>query len=150
VTRRPAALARVVLALTPALGIGCRPAGLSAGAAAAAAPIGTYGIELPNAANESGALAGRWALTLAEGGRFTVTRGGQTAVEGRYRVAADSIVFSGESGPFACPDAETGAGTYRWRLGARELTLTPLTDGCEGRRATFAARPLTRPAAGSP
>jgi hypothetical protein len=146
VTRRPAALARVVLALTPALGIGCRPAGLSAGAA----PIGTYGIELPNAANESGALAGRWALTLAEGGRFTVTRGGQTAVEGRYRVAADSIVFSGESGPFACPDAETGPGTYRWRLGARELTLTPLTDGCEGRRATFAARPLTRPAAGSP
>ena len=152
-TRLPTALARLALPL--AFGLGCRSAGGSGtatpGAAASGAagpPLGTYGVEMPTA-DSAGAAGATWALTLAEGGRFAVTRGGQVAVEGRYRVAADTIVFSGEEGPFACPDATTGPGTYRWRLGRRDLTLTAVTDDCDGRRAAFAARPLSRPGTGT-
>ena len=132
--RRPKPMfALAALALAGA----CKPS-----ADAPAALSGTYAIELQP--DSAGAPAERWVLTLADGGRFTVTRGGQPGVEGRYRIAADTIVFSEEAGPLSCPDAETGPGTYTWRLGARDLTLTPVTDRCDGRRATFAVRPLTR------
>jgi ketosteroid isomerase-like protein len=116
---------------------------------APAALLGTYAVELPPS-GAGGTPAERWGLTLAPGGRFAVTRAGRAAVDGRYRVAADAIVFSEETGPDACPDAETGPGTYRWRLAAGSLTLTSVVDRCDGRRAAFTARPLTRAAAGTP
>jgi hypothetical protein len=98
----------------------------------------------------AGAAAVPWLLRLAEDGRYAVTRGGQRAVDGRYRLAADTIVFSGEAGPQACPDEATSPGTYRWRREAHTLTLTPLADECSGRRAAFAGRPLTRADASTP
>jgi hypothetical protein len=149
-TRLPAALTRLTVAT--ALGLGCRPAS-GAGAAgapgAALTPIGTYHIEMPGEST-AGAPAAPWALRLADGGRYAVTRAGQVAVEGRYRLTADTIVFSGEAGPQACPDEVTSPGTYRWRRAGRTLTLTPVADGCDGRRAAFAGRPLTQADADAP
>ena len=142
-TRHAAPAVRLTRAAILALGCG---AGSSS---AESVPLGTYDLELP-ASDPAARATERWALTLAEGGRFTVTRGGQASVEGRYRVAADTLVFSEETGPRACPDSETGPGTYQWRLGERDLTLTPVADRCDGRRAAFTARALTRAAAGRP
>jgi hypothetical protein len=137
VTRHTATSIR--LALTGILAQGCQAGSSSADGGL----LGTYGVELP-ASDSAAAGTERWVLTLGAGGRFTVTRGAQASVEGRYRVAADTLVFSGETGPRACPDGETGPGTYQWRLRERDLTLTPVIDRCDGRRAAFTARPLTR------
>jgi hypothetical protein len=138
----------VRLTLAAALVLGCR-AGSSG---TERALLGTYHVELPasDSAGREATSTERWVLTLGESGRFTVTRAGQASVEGRYRVAADTLVFSGETGPRACPDGETGPGTYRWRLGEGDLTLTSVADRCDGRRAAFTARPLTRADAGTP
>jgi hypothetical protein len=146
---RHAALAR--FAAVTVLGLGCRPTGgVGAGAPGAAlTPLGSYRIQMPGEA-AAGVPAAPWALRLADGGRYVVTRGGQLAVEGRYRLAADTIVFSGEAGPQACPDETTSPGTYRWRREARTLTLTPVADECPGRRAAFAGGPLTRADADTP
>ena len=142
-TRHAATSVRLTLAA--ALAVGCR-----AGSSGTEGGLpGTYDIELP-ASDSAATGTERWVLTLGEGGRFTVTRAGQASVEGRYRVAADTLVFSGEAGPRACPDSETGPGTYRWRLGERDLTLTSVADRCDGRRAAFTARPLTRTDTGTP
>jgi hypothetical protein len=147
--RRHAALTRFAAATV--LGLGCRPTGGSGAGAPGAAltPLGSYRIEMPGEA-AGGAPAAPWALRLADGGRYAVTRGGQLAVEGRFRLAADTIVFSGEAGPQACPDEATSPGTYRWRRDAGTLTLTPVADECAGRRAAFARGPLTRTAADAP
>jgi hypothetical protein len=149
VTRPTAALARLAAA---ALGLGCRSAsgsGAAGAPGAALTPLGTYRIEMPGE-SAAGAPAAPWALRLADGGRYAVTRDGQLAVEGRYRLAADTIVFNGEVGPQACPDEATSPGTYRWRREGRTLTLTPVADDCNGRRAAFAGRPLTRADADTP
>jgi hypothetical protein len=136
-----------------AIGPGCGSARGSGGAGAPAAaltPLGTYRVEMPGESTAAGAPAVPWLLRLAEDGRYAVTRGGQRAVEGRYRLAADTIVFGGEAGPQACPDEATSPGTYRWRREAHTLTLTPVADECSGRRAAFAGRPLTRADASTP
>jgi hypothetical protein len=143
-TRLPAALA--CLAVTVALGLGCRSAsgsGAAGAPGAALTPLGTYRVEMPGEST-TGSPAAPWALRLADDGRYAVTRGGQLAVEGRFRLAADTIVFSGEVGPQACLNGATSPGTYRWRREARTLTLTPVADECPGRRATIAGRPLTQ------
>lgn len=57
-----------------------------------------------------------------------------------YVLAADTIIFSDESGPTAC---SAGAGRYLWSLKAETLQLRPLSDPCEGRRTALSA-PWTR------
>jgi iron complex outermembrane receptor protein len=53
---------------------------------------------------------------------------------GSYRVARDTLVLMGETGPAACPGQ---AGFYLWHLNADSLRLRLASDSCEARRSAM-------------
>ena len=63
-------------------------------------------------------LKGKWAITFAKGGTYTVARNGETLARGRYASTANTITLDREQGS-PC----TGAGTYAWKKSGKTLTF---------------------------
>jgi hypothetical protein len=84
-----------------------------------------------------------YSIKYYEGNKVTVTRGGEVAVEGTYKVTGDEIEVTDERGPIACRGEEK-TGRYRWKLEDKVLTLTKVQDGCIGRASALTAQPWTR------
>lgn len=74
-------------------------------------------------------------LSLTTGGRYSVSQGGASAVEGTYRIEGDTVTFTDESGPYACAAAKPPGGTYSWKIEETALTLRRLSDACAERAA---------------
>ncbi len=76
---------------------------------------GTYATTIKSPAQ----LKGKWVLTLAKGGVYTVAVDGQTVARGRYTSTAKTITLDRERGS-GC----TGAGTYAWKKSGKTMTFT--------------------------
>jgi hypothetical protein len=74
----------------------------------------------------------KWSIGFGDNNKFTVKRGADIAVEGSYKVTGDELEVTDEKGPMACL-GEQKTGKYKWKLEEKKLTLTIVTDLCEGR-----------------
>src|SRR4030095_9477985 len=79
----------------------------------------------------------KWSMNFGDHNRVTFTRDGEIAVEGTYKITGDELEVTDEKGPMAC-GGEQKTGKYRWKMEEKKLTLTKVSDLCEGR-----ARALT-------
>ena len=81
-------------------------------------------------------LKGKWVLTLAKSGAFTVAFKGQVGARGRYAATAKTITF--REGAAGCG----GSGTYAWKKSGKTLTFARKREvsGCEVRAAVLAHR----------
>ena len=82
-------------------------------------------------------LKGRWVLTLARGGSYTVQMNGQLVARGKHTSTAKTITLDREQGS-QC----TGAGTYAWKKSAKTLSFTKKRESasCQGRALVLAHR----------
>lgn len=82
-------------------------------------------------------LKGKWALTLAKGGTYTVAWNGQAVARGKYTSTAKTITLDRERGS-GC----TGAGTYAWKKSGKTMTFARMreTASCQARAAVLARR----------
>lgn len=78
--------------------------------------------------------AGPIAITF-EGGSHRITRNGELALTGSYRLARDTITLRDLTGVIACDSSV--AGRYRWELSGSTLTFTLIADSCTGRSRTI-------------
>jgi hypothetical protein len=114
-TERIACVAGVILALA-----------VSSVALAAGGVAGTYSTTIKSPAQ----LKGKWAITFAKGGTYTVAVDGQTVARGRYTSTATTITLDRERGS-GC----TGAGTYAWKRSGKTMTFVRKreTSSCQAR-----------------
>ena len=64
-------------------------------------------------------LKGKWAITFAKGGTYTVALNGEALARGRYASTANTVTLDREQGS-PCK----GAGTYAWKKSGKTLTFT--------------------------
>lgn len=64
-------------------------------------------------------LKGKWAITFAKGGNYTVAVNGDAVARGRYTSTASTVTLDREQGS-PC----TGVGTYAWKKSGKFLTFT--------------------------
>jgi hypothetical protein len=136
------------VALLLVLAAACAPGTQSGPAPAAMVTLpGSYTVNLSDADLATApegmrqAVNGTWVLQFHDGNHYVATRNGMPAVEGAYRIEGNQLVLAvGESGPMAC-NLEA---TYTWQVSNGQLTLTPVDDGCMGRRVTITSRAWTR------
>jgi hypothetical protein len=88
-------------------------------AAAADFPVGSYSLA-------------DFTLTFGDNGQFKVMKGDKLAVEGEYSVQGEQLRLTDKQGPFACGNGQE-TGTYTWKYEGDSLTLTKVSDPCEGR-----------------
>ena len=121
-TERIACVAVVILAL-----------GVSSVALAAGGLSGTYATTIKSPAQ----LKGKWAITFAKGGRYTVAVDGQTVARGRYTSTATTITLDRERGS-GC----TGAGRYAWKRSGKHVTFTRKRESasCQARALVLSHR----------
>jgi hypothetical protein len=100
-------------------------------ALAAGGLSGTYTTTIKSPAQ----LKGKWVLTLAQGGSYTVAVNGQRVARGRYTWTAKTITFDRERGS-GC----TGAGTYGWSRSGKTVSFTRKRESgsCQARAAVLA------------
>ena len=79
---------------------------------------------------------GKWVMTLAADGDFTLTRNNGPWVEGRYTLAGNQITLHDVSGPGTKKCAGKGDGTYTWSFDGKVLTFEAVNDQCDARRGT--------------
>ena len=96
-------------------GVAALSLGLSSVAVAGGGLSGAYSTTIKSPAQ----LEGKWVLTLAKGGVYTVAVDGQTVARGRYTSTAKTITLDRERGS-GC----TGAGTYAWKKSGKVVTFT--------------------------
>ena len=94
---------------------------------------GTYSATIKSPAE----LKGRWVLTLARGGSYTVQLNGQLVARGKHTSTAKTITLDREQGS-QC----TGAGTYAWRKSGTTLSFTRKRESasCQARAVVLAHR----------
>ena len=94
---------------------------------------GTYTTTLKSPAE----LKGRWLLTLARGGSYTVQLNGQLVARGKHTSTAKTITLDREQGS-QC----TGAGTYAWKKSGKTLSFTRKRESasCQARAVVLAHR----------
>ena len=96
-------------------------------------PAGRYATKIATPAP----LKGTWAISFANGGKYTISQNGAVVVRGHYLSVAPQIEFSKETGPKACP----AAGYYNWKRSGKALTFHRLSDPqCAGRSLVLAHR----------
>lgn len=88
--------------------------GVSSVALAAAGVAGTYTTTIKSPAQ----LKGKWAITFAKSGKYTVAVNGETVARGKYSATAKSVTLFREQGS-GC----TGAGTYAWKKSGKTMTF---------------------------
>jgi hypothetical protein len=109
---------------------------MSSVAVASGALSGTYATTIKSPAQ----LKGKWALTLAKGGAYTVAVNGQAVARGRYSSSATTITFDRERGS-GC----TGVGTYAWKKAGKTVTFVRKRESSScGARATVLSHRFTQ------
>src|SRR5262245_42498162 len=73
----------------------------------------------------------KWSIKYDDKSRTKVSRNGEIVVERTYKVRGDELELIDEKGPMACGREQPGK--YKWKLDGKKLTLTKVTDECEGR-----------------
>ena len=114
-TERIACVAVVILALA-----------VSSVALAAGGVAGTYSTTIKSPAQ----LKGKWAITFAKGGTYTVAVNGQAVARGKYTSTARTVTLDREQGS-GC----AGAGTYAWKRSGKTMTFVRKreTSSCQAR-----------------
>jgi len=77
--------------------------------------------------------AGEVSMQFDDHGRFKVSKGGQTVVDGEYTARADQISLTDKSGAWACSSKGEETGSYLWKYEGGTLTFSKVEDRCEGR-----------------
>jgi hypothetical protein len=110
--------------------------GVSSVAFAAGGIAGTYKATI----NSPSQLKGKWVLTLAKRGAYTVKRNGTALARGRYSATATTITLR-ESADNGCG----GSGTYAWKKSGKTLRFTRKREAasCQARAAVL-AHPFTQ------
>ena len=82
-------------------------------------------------------LKGKWSITFAKGGTYTVAANGETVARGRYTSTATTVKFDRERGS-GC----TGAGTYAWKRSGKTVTFTKKRESasCQARALVLSHR----------
>ena len=108
--------------------------GVSSLALAAGGVAGKYAATIKSPAE----LKGKWTLTLAKSGTYTVAVNGQALARGRYSATAKRITFGRESGGGGC----NGSGTYAWKKSGKTLSFVRQREApsCQGRAAVLTRR----------
>ena len=101
---------------------------------------GTYTTTLKSPAE----LKGRWVLTFARGGSYTVRLNGQLVARGKYTSTAKTITLDREQGS-RC----TGAGTYAWKKSGKTMTFAKKREPRPARRVHWSSRTGSRRCASS-
>ena len=122
-SRNLSLLATVVLASLALASVALSADGLS----------GTYATTIKSPAQ----LKGKWALTFAKGGTYTVAVNGQKIASGRYSATPRTITLDRERGS-GC----TGAGTYAWTRSGKTMTFTRKKESasCQARAVVLSHR----------
>ena len=106
---------------------------LSCVALAAGGLSGTYATTIKSPTQ----LKGRWALTLAQGGSYTIALNGQALARGKYTSTTKTITFDRERGS-TC----TGAGTYAWKRAGKIVSFAKKRESasCQARAVVLSRR----------
>jgi hypothetical protein len=85
-------------------------------------------------------IKGKWVLTLAQGGTYTVSLNGERLARGTYSATATTITLR-ESAAAGCG----GVGIYAWRKSGKTLRFIRKREvqACQGRAAVL-AHPFTQ------
>lgn len=92
-------------------------------------------------------LVGTWRISSSRVVEYTADRetimreDGEVMVQGSFTIYPNTIVLNNESGPLAC---QTGPATYEWEVSDDVLTLTAVSDDCDGRRENTDGLPRER------
>ena len=121
-----------------AVGI-CASAGLAGPAVAAGGLSGSYATTIKGDKSLHGSLNGRWVLSFAKAGTYTVADNGKIVIRGRFTTTGSTVGFGHETGPASCPTP----GRYSFKLTGRTLRLKRLSDACTGRIGVL-GHPLTK------
>jgi hypothetical protein len=107
--------------------------GVSSVALAGGGVSGTYATKITNPYE----LKGKWVLTLASGGTYTVALNGAAVARGRYSTTATMITMARETGS-GC----VGSGTYAWKRSGKTMRFIRKREHptCQGRAAVLAHR----------
>jgi hypothetical protein len=81
----------------------------------------------------------KWSLKFDDSGKVTVISNGEIVVEAKYKVTGDQLEVTDEKGPMACDKSQTGK--YKWKLDGKNLTLTKVSDECDGRSTGLTSQP---------
>jgi hypothetical protein len=102
-------------------------------AVAAGGLPGTYTTTISSPAQ----LKGKWSLSFAKGGAYSVRLNGEVLARGRFTATAKTITFDREQGS-GC----TGAGTYAWKKSGKTMTFARKreTSSCQARAAVLGHR----------
>jgi hypothetical protein len=116
----------MVKSLRLSLAVAIAMLAVSSVALAAGGLVGTYSTTVKSPAQ----LKGKWAITFAKGGTYTVAWNGETVARGRYTSTATTITLDRERGS-GC----TGAGTYAWKRSGKIVTFTKRRESasCQAR-----------------
>ena len=100
---------------------------------AAGGLVGAYTATIKSPAE----IKGKWRLTLAKSGAYTVALNGDTVARGKYSATAKTITFRREMGS-ACK----GTGTYAWKKAGKTVRFTRIREAasCDGRAAVLTRR----------
>ena len=122
---------RLVVAAVAIVALGVSSTALAVGGVA-----GKYAATIRSPAE----LKGKWVLTLAGGGSYTVAVNGKLLARGRYTATPKTITFSRERGS-GC----VGNGTYGWLRSGKTVNFVRKreTASCAGRAAVL-SHPFTQ------
>jgi hypothetical protein len=112
-------------------------------------PAGTYRATLTKAdltgrvkAEEVDSMTGPWVLAFDAAGHMKVQWNGRQVVEHTVQLKTEHQVYfdTTDTGPYACHMP----GTYRYSVHGTRLTLSKVSDKCDGRAAVLTTHPFTR------
>ncbi|HVT39572.1 MAG TPA: hypothetical protein VHE78_11040 [Gemmatimonadaceae bacterium] len=83
-------------------------------------------------------VASPWEISFTDNGKLIARKDGADVVRGDYAATATSVVFSNDSGEYACGVT----GTYAWKLDDKNLVFTKSDDSCAGRVVVLTVHPL--------
>jgi hypothetical protein len=112
-----------------------------------AIPTGAYAatIAVEDVPDDFQDVVGDWVITFL-GDYYAVQLNSHIAVVGRYAISGNEVTFTDLDGPFSC--APFGPhyvdGTYEWRYLRGMLTVTLITDRCDGRATVIPLGPFTK------
>jgi hypothetical protein len=102
-------------------------------AQAADFPTGTYSIKIGD---------DTWSAKVMAGGKLTVLRNNELAVEATWKSTKEEVEFKDVSGPLAMKDDK--GGKYKWKLDGNKVTFTKVEDANQGRSSALTAGAWTK------
>ncbi len=90
-------------------------------------------------------FVGKWTLTFAEDGTYTVQHQGVEHIKGTFALKGETLTLTDRSGDYACLEGDAPAvGEYRLKHDGKLLIFTAVKDAaCPGRAAALTLKPYT-------